>query len=150
MDGYRDPALNEEAFRGGWLHTGDVAVRDKDGFLRIVDRTKDMIVSGGFNIYPREIEDILAEHPAVSQVAVIGVPHEKWGEAVTAIVVLKPGMTVDPVELCGPVAQRKGSFQAPNSSMRSRRRRSANRTRRPCARNSPRLPQHRRYCAPAP
>jgi fatty-acyl-CoA synthase len=115
MDGYRDPALNEEAFRGGWLHTGDVAVRDKDGFLRIVDRTKDMIVSGGFNIYPREIEDILAEHPAVSQVAVIGVPHEKWGEAVTAIVVLKPGMTVDPVELCGPVAQRKGSFQAPKT-----------------------------------
>ena len=113
MDGYRDPALNEEAFRGGWLHTGDVAVRDADGFLRIVDRTKDMIVSGGFNIYPREIEDIVGEHPAVSQVAVIGVPHEKWGEAVTAVVVLKPGASADADALCAAVAARKGSFQAP-------------------------------------
>lgn len=115
MDGYRDEALNVEAFKGGWLHTGDVAVRDPDGFLRIVDRVKDMIVSGGFNIYPREIEDIIAEHPAVSQVAVIGVPHPKWGEAVTACVVLKGGMTATPEELGAPVAQRKGSFQAPKT-----------------------------------
>jgi fatty-acyl-CoA synthase len=115
MDGYRDPELTAEAFRGGWLHTGDVAVRDPGGFLRIVDRTKDMIVSGGFNIYPREIEDIISEHPAVSQVAVIGVPHEKWGEAVKAIVVLKPGQTVAADELTAPVAVRKGSFQAPKS-----------------------------------
>lgn len=113
MDGYRDPELTAEAFRGGWLHTGDVAVRDEQGFLRIVDRTKDMIVSGGFNIYPREIEDIIGEHPAVSQVAVIGVPHAKWGEAVTAVVVLKPGASAAEEELCGPVAARKGSFQAP-------------------------------------
>ena len=115
MDGYRDPALTAEAFRGGWLHTGDVAVRDPDGFLRIVDRTKDMIVSGGFNIYPRELEDIIGEHPAVSQVAVIGVPHAKWGEAVTAIVVLKPGESVEADALTAPVAARKGSFQAPKS-----------------------------------
>jgi len=113
MDGYRDPALNEEAFRGGWLHTGDVAVRDPDGFLRIVDRTKDMIVSGGFNIYPREIENIIAEHPAVAEVAVIGLPDEKWGEAVTAVVVLKPGESVAEAEITAPVAERKGSFQAP-------------------------------------
>jgi fatty-acyl-CoA synthase len=114
MDGYRDmPDLTAEAFRGGWLHTGDVAVRDPGGFLRIVDRTKDMIVSGGFNIYPREIEDIVAEHPAVAQVAVIGVPHAKWGEAVTACVVLKPGMAATPEELAAPVAARKGSYQAP-------------------------------------
>src|SRR3546814_5465868 len=74
MDGYRDnPELTAQAFAGGWLHSGDVAVRDADGFLRIIDRTRDMIVSGGFNIYPREIEDIIGEHPAVSQVAVIGV-----------------------------------------------------------------------------
>src|SRR3546814_5070741 len=73
MDGYRDnPELTAQAFAGGWLHSGDVAVRDADGFLRIIDRTRDMIVSGGFNIYPREIEDIIGEHPAVSQVAVIG------------------------------------------------------------------------------
>lgn len=115
MDGYRDADLTATAFAGGWLHTGDVAVRDPGGFLRIVDRTKDMIVSGGFNIYPREVEDIIAEHPAVAQVAVIGVPHEKWGEAVKAIVVLKPDMAVDGQELAALVAARKGSFQAPKS-----------------------------------
>jgi len=115
MDGYRDPELTAEAFRHGWLHTGDVAVKDPQGFLHIVDRTKDMIVSGGFNIYPREIEIILAEHPAVAEVAVIGVPHEKWGEAVKAVVVLKPGMSASEEELCGPVATRKGNYQAPKS-----------------------------------
>lgn len=115
MDGYRDVSLNAEVLRGGWLHTGDIAVRDPDGFLRIVDRVKDMIVSGGFNIYPREIEDIIAEHPAIGQVAVIGVPHPKWGEAVTACVVLKAGMSVSPQELIAAVADRKGSFQAPKS-----------------------------------
>jgi fatty-acyl-CoA synthase len=114
MDGYRDnPELTAEAFKGGWLHTGDVAVRDPGGFLRIVDRTKDMIVSGGFNIYPREIEDILGEHPAVSQVAVIGVPHPKWGEAVKALVVVRAGATVEAEELIAMVTERKGSFQAP-------------------------------------
>lgn len=115
MDGYRDAELTADAFRGGWHHTGDVAVRDPDGFLRIVDRVKDMIVSGGFNVFPREIEDIIGEHPAVSQVAVIGVPHPKWGEAVTAVVVLKPGISATPEELTSPVAARKGSFQAPKA-----------------------------------
>ena len=114
MDGYRDnPELTAETLRGGWLHTGDVAVRDADGFLRIVDRTKDMIVSGGFNIYPREIEDIIGEHPAVAQVAVIGVPHPKWGEAVKALVVARAGVTASADELIAMVAERKGSFQAP-------------------------------------
>ena len=114
MDGYRDnPQLTAETLRGGWLHTGDVAVRDPGGFLRIVDRTKDMIVSGGFNIYPRELEDIMGEHPGVSQVAVIGVPHPKWGEAVKALVVQRNGASVKPEELIALVAQRKGSFQAP-------------------------------------
>ncbi|MDD9946145.1 MAG: AMP-binding protein [Myxococcales bacterium] len=114
MDGYRDnPELNAEVFVGGWLHTGDVAVRDPDGFLRIVDRTKDMIVSGGFNIYPREIEDILGEHPGVSQVAVIGVPHGKWGEAVKALVVPRVSERPAVEELVAMVTERKGSFQAP-------------------------------------
>jgi fatty-acyl-CoA synthase len=114
FDGYRgDPELTAETFRGGWHHTGDVAVRDAGGYLRIIDRTKDMIISGGFNIYPRELEDILGEHPAVSQAAVIGVPHEKWGEAVTAVVVLRPGQTAGAEELIALVAGRKGSFQAP-------------------------------------
>jgi fatty-acyl-CoA synthase len=114
MDGYRDnPELTAQALDGGWLHTGDVAVRDPGGFLRIVDRTKDMIVSGGFNIYPREIEDILGEHPAVSQVAVFGVPHPKWGEAVTAVVVARAGQAPKTEELLAMVAERKGKFQAP-------------------------------------
>lgn len=114
MDGYRDnPQLTAEAFAGGWLHSGDVAVRDPDGFLRIVDRVKDMIVSGGFNLYPREIEDILALHPAVAQSAVIGVPHPKWGEAALAIVVLRAGHSVSADALIALVAERKGSFQAP-------------------------------------
>jgi len=114
MDGYRDnPGLTAEAFRGGWLHTGDVAVRDPGGFLRIVDRTKDMIISGGFNIYPRELEDIIGEHPAVAQAAVFGLPHEKWGEAVTACVVLKPGATVETADLVAAIASRKGAYQAP-------------------------------------
>ena len=115
MDGYRDPELTEEAFRGGWLHTGDVAVRDPGGFLRIVDRTRDMIISGGFNIWPRDIENVIAEHPAVAEVAVIGVPHPKWGEAVRAYVVLKPGAEASVAELVTPVAERKGSYQAPKS-----------------------------------
>ncbi len=114
MDGYRDnPEQTAEALRDGWLHTGDVAVRDPGGFLRIVDRTKDMIISGGFNVYPREIENIISEHPAVAQVAVIGIPHPKWGESVTACIVLKPGMQASEDELTTPVAERKGAYQAP-------------------------------------
>ena len=116
FDGYRNnPELNAETWRGGWHHTGDVAVKDPDGFFRIVDRTKDMIVTGGFNVYPREIEDILGEHAAVAQVAVIGVPHEKWGEAVKAVVVLRAGQVADPAELMAMVAERKGAFQAPKT-----------------------------------
>jgi fatty-acyl-CoA synthase len=114
MDGYRDnPELTRETFAGGWLHSGDVAVRDPGGFLRIIDRTKDMIVTGGFNVYPREIEDVLSEHPAVAQVAVIGVPHPRWGEAVKALIVLRAGQRASPEELIDLVAGRKGSYQAP-------------------------------------
>jgi fatty-acyl-CoA synthase len=116
FDGYRNlPELTEQAFSGGWLHTGDVAVRDPGGYLRIIDRTKDMIVTGGFNVYPREIEDILSEHPAVSQAAVVGVPHPKWGEAVTAVVVLRAGEAVAVEDLIALVADRKGRFQAPKT-----------------------------------
>jgi fatty-acyl-CoA synthase len=92
MNGYwKRPEATAEAFRGGWLHTGDVAVQDAEGYLYIVDRTKDMIISGGFNIYPREVEDALMAHDAVASAAVIGIPDDKWGEAVKAFVVLKPG-----------------------------------------------------------
>ena len=90
MNGYwKRPDATDDAFRGGWLHTGDVAVQDEDGYYYIVDRIKDMIISGGFNIYPREVEDALMSHPSVASAAVIGVPDDKWGEAVKAFIVLK-------------------------------------------------------------
>jgi fatty-acyl-CoA synthase len=110
------PEQTAETFRDGWMHTGDVAREDEDGFWYIVDRTKDMIVTGGFNVFPREVEDVVAEHPAVAQVGVIGVPHEKFGEAVTAIVVLRDGheLTDEVVaEIQDMVKERKGSVQAP-------------------------------------
>ncbi|HBY95412.1 MAG: long-chain-fatty-acid--CoA ligase [Ardenticatenaceae bacterium] len=116
MDGYfKNPGATASAFRDGWLYTGDLARQDEAGFLYIVDRSKDMIVSGGFNIYPREVEDVLFEHPAVKQAAVIGVPHEKWGEAVKAIVVLHEGQTTTDHELIEFVKERKGSLIAPKS-----------------------------------
>ena len=113
------PEQSAEAFRDGWLHTGDVARQDPDGFWYIVDRTKDMIVTGGFNVFPREVEDVIAEHPAVGQVGVIGVPDDKWGEAVTAVVVLRDAdatpETVDRIraEITQSVKDRKGGVQAP-------------------------------------
>ncbi|MEY2399852.1 MAG: fatty-acyl-CoA synthase [Actinomycetota bacterium] len=116
MEGYwNKPEETAAAFDGGWLHTGDVARADKDGFMTIVDRKKDMIVSGGFNLYPREIEDVISSHPAVGAVAVIGVPDERWGEAVKAVVVLRPDMSVEPEELMAMVKDRKGSAHAPKS-----------------------------------
>ena len=116
MNGYwKLPEATEEAFRGGWLHTGDVATKDEEGFLYIVDRTKDMIISGGFNIYPREVEDALMGHPAVSSAAVIGVPDEKWGEAVKAFVVLRDGASVDAEELKAFVKDKRGSAWSPKS-----------------------------------
>jgi fatty-acyl-CoA synthase len=116
MDGYyKDPEKTADTIQDGWLHTGDMARQDDQGLLYIVDRAKDMIISGGFNVYPREIEDVLFEHPAVKQVAVIGVPHDKWGEAVKAIVVLHPDQTASEEELIDFVRQRKGGMMAPKS-----------------------------------
>ncbi|QJY44787.1 AMP-binding protein [Pseudonocardia broussonetiae] len=116
MNGYwRRPELTAEAFEHGWLHTGDMAVRDDRGFLHLVDRKKDMIISGAFNIYPREIEDVIAADPSVSSVAVIGVPDPKWGEAVTAVVVARPGRTVDEDVLKAAVRASKGAHQVPKS-----------------------------------
>jgi fatty-acyl-CoA synthase len=112
---WKQPELTEAAFTDGWLRTGDMAVRDEEGFYTIVDRKKDMIVSGGFNVFPREIEDVLSTHPSVSAAAVIGVPDEKWGEAVKAIVVARPGEAVDAEALIGLVKERKGSIYAPKS-----------------------------------
>jgi fatty-acyl-CoA synthase len=116
MDGYwKRPEATAEAFRGGWLHTGDVAVRDAEGYLYIVDRTKDMIISGGFNIFPREVEDALMAHHAVASAAVIGIPDDKWGEAVKAFVVLKPGASNDAAELQAHVKHKRGAPWSPKS-----------------------------------
>jgi fatty-acyl-CoA synthase len=116
MKGYRGlPEQTAEATAGGWLHTGDIGRLDADGYLHIVDRKKDMIISGGFNVFPREIEDVIGAHPAVAQVAVIGIPDDRWGEAVKAVVVLRPGQSVDAAELVSRVKAAKGSVQAPKS-----------------------------------
>jgi len=116
MQGYwKRPDATEEALRGGWLHTGDVAVRDSEGYLYIVDRTKDMIISGGFNIYPREVEDALMSHEAVASAAVIGVPDAKWGEAVKAFVVLKEGAAADSATLQAHVKAKRGAPWSPKS-----------------------------------
>ena len=90
---YKRPDLTASAIRDGWLHSGDLGYVDDDGFLFLVDRKKDLIVSGGVNVYPRDIEEVLVRHPAVADVAVFGVPHERWGETPMATVVLRPGMT---------------------------------------------------------
>jgi fatty-acyl-CoA synthase len=116
MKGYwNKPEETAAAFEHGWLHTGDVCREDADGFFTIVDRKKDMIVSGGFNIFPREVEDVISAHPSVAVVAVIGVPDETWGEAVKAVVVPRSGETVDVDELIALVKQQKGSHHAPKS-----------------------------------
>jgi acyl-CoA synthetase (AMP-forming)/AMP-acid ligase II len=100
MRGYWNlPNATAEALRGGWMHTGDAGTLDDEGYLFVQDRTKDMIVSGGENVYPREVEDVLYRHPAVADAAVIGVPDAKWGEAVKAIVVTKAGQEVTAEEL---------------------------------------------------
>ena len=119
MKGYKDmPEQTAEAFAGDWLHTGDIGRFDDDGFLYIVDRKKDMIVSGGFNVFPREVEDVIYSHTSVAQAAVIGVPDERWGESVKAVVVLKPGEEASEAlseQLTALVKEAKGSVQAPKS-----------------------------------
>jgi long-chain acyl-CoA synthetase len=100
MRGYwRDDAASRDALRGSWLHTGDIGSFDADGFLTLKDRSKDLIISGGSNIYPREIEEVLLKHPAVREVSVVGRPHREWGEEVVAFVVPAPGERVAEVEL---------------------------------------------------
>ena len=116
MDSYwNSPEETAKAFKDGWLRTGDVARRDDRGFLYVVDRLKDMVISGGFNVFTREVEDCLAQHSSVASAAVIGVPHPRWGEAVAAFVVLRPGATATAEELIALVYRKKGAVQAPKS-----------------------------------
>jgi acyl-CoA synthetase (AMP-forming)/AMP-acid ligase II len=112
---FNRPDLTAETVKDGWLHTGDIARQDEDGYLYIVDRKKDMVVSGGFNIFPTEIESVLYEHPAVAMAAVIGVPDSKWGEAVKAVVVRKLDQSVSEEDLIKFCKERKGSIAAPKS-----------------------------------
>lgn len=114
MLGYwKQEALTREVFQGGYLHTGDVARQDETGRLYIVDRKKDMIISGGFNVYSREVEDALCAHQAVANAAVYGVPHATWGESIKAVVVLRDGCHVAADELISFVRDLKGSLLAP-------------------------------------
>ena len=99
----------------GWMHTGDVAVRDGEGYLTIVDRLHDMIVSGGFNVYPREVEDALCSHPAVLEAAVVGRPDTEWGETVHAAVVLKSGRSASPAELIAHCGARIAGYKKPRT-----------------------------------
>lgn len=100
MKGYwNKPEETAEALRDGWLYTGDLATMDEEGYFYIVGRKKEMIISGGFNIYPQEVEDVLYDHPAVKEAAVVGIPDEYSGERVKAFVVFKDGMQANPEEL---------------------------------------------------
>ena len=117
MDGYAGrPDETAETLVDGWLRTGDVGRVDEHGFVHIVDRTKDMVISGGFNVYPREVEDVLTTHESVEMAMVIGVPDDTWGEAVVAVVRLRPGVDGGDelaAELRALVREAKGPAQAP-------------------------------------
>lgn len=116
MKGYwKNPEATAEALRGGWLHTRDLGYADEDGYIYLVDRKEDMIISGGFNVYPKGVEDVLYIHPAVLEAAVFGVPDETWGEAVRAAVTLKPGMTVTEEELIEHCKKHLGSYKKPRA-----------------------------------
>jgi fatty-acyl-CoA synthase len=110
---YRNPEATAEASAHGWHHTGDIGFLDDDGFLYIVDRARDMVISGGFNVYSAEVEQALMAHDAVRDCAVIGLPDEKWGERVTAVVQPQSGAEIDTDELIAFVKQRIGSVKAP-------------------------------------
>jgi acyl-CoA synthetase (AMP-forming)/AMP-acid ligase II len=116
MKGYwRNPQATADTLRGGWLHTGDLGIMDERGYVYILDRAKDMIISGGENIYSREIEDVILCHPAVHEVAVIGVPDETWGEAIKAIVALKEGQQATKEDIINFCKEHLASFKKPKS-----------------------------------
>ncbi|MEM9847334.1 MAG: long-chain fatty acid--CoA ligase [Bacteroidota bacterium] len=112
---YNRPKVNEEVLKGGWLHSGDVAVKDEAGYYYIVDRTKDMIIRGGLNVYPREVEEVMIKHDAVSLVAVIGTPNEQYGEEIKACVVLQEGATITDQELIAWTKERIAAYKYPRA-----------------------------------
>jgi len=114
MKGYwRQPDETASVLRGGWLHTGDVGRMDEDGFLSIIERMKDLIIRGGLNIYPRDVEDALTEHPAVAMAGVVGMPDEVYGEEAVAFVVRTPGVDVTEDELLSFLVERIGKPKRP-------------------------------------
>jgi long-chain acyl-CoA synthetase len=114
MRGYHGhPEATAEAMAGGWFHTGDLGYVDEDGFLFVVDRKKDLIIRGGYNVYPREVEDVLYAHPAVAEAAVVGVPDERLGQEVAAYVALRPGARATEQELVEFVRERVASYKYP-------------------------------------
>jgi len=116
MVGYwRRPELTAQTIRDGWMWTGDIATWDEDGYIFIVDRAKDMIISGGENIYSTQVEAAIHQHPAVLESAVFGIPDEQWGEAVKAVVVLKPGASATAADIIATAAQHLASYQKPKS-----------------------------------
>jgi acyl-CoA synthetase (AMP-forming)/AMP-acid ligase II len=110
---YKNPEATKEASTFGWHHTGDIGKIDDEGFVFIVDRKRDMIITGGFNVYPSEVEQVIWAHPAVQDCAVVGIPDEKWGEAVTAVIELKSGATLSADEVIAFCKERLGSVKAP-------------------------------------
>ncbi|QUQ65577.1 acyl-CoA synthetase [Kutzneria sp. CA-103260] len=110
---YRNPEATAEVSAHGWHHTGDIGFLDPDGYLHIVDRAKDMVITGGFNVYSAEVEQALMAHDAVRDCAVVGLPDDKWGERVTAVLQLQPGAELDPAELIAFVKERIGGVKAP-------------------------------------
>jgi long-chain acyl-CoA synthetase len=110
---YKRPDATAQAIRDGWFHTGDIGRRDARGNYYVVDRLKDMDIRGGFNVYPRELEEVLMTHPAVAMVAVIGVPHPVHGEEVKAIVVPKPGQDLSPDALVAWCRERMAAYKYP-------------------------------------
>lgn len=115
MAGYLDASVDADAIRGGWVHSGDIGYLDELGYLYIVDRKKDMVVTGGLNVFPRQVEDLLMSHDDVAMCAVIGVPDDKWGEAVKAVVVRRRGAGVDAAELKALVRERQGPVWTPKT-----------------------------------
>jgi fatty-acyl-CoA synthase len=110
---YKNPSASAEAARHGWHHTGDIGYLDADNYLFIVDRAKDVIITGGFNVYSAEVEQAVMKHPAVQDCAVIGLPDDKWGERVTAVVQLHPGQSVTEADIRAFVKARVGSIKTP-------------------------------------
>ncbi|MEP1124759.1 MAG: long-chain-fatty-acid--CoA ligase [Ilumatobacter sp.] len=110
---FGNEAGTAEAFRGGWFHTGDMARRDEEGFFYIVDRMKDMIITGGENVYSREVEEVLYTHPGVSEAAVIGIPDETWGEVVTAVLVLRAGAVVSEADIVQTARDNLAGYKKP-------------------------------------